>query len=74
MCVIIMAQRALNKLTALQVKKVKLDQEKIIKLSDGGNLYLRVDPNGSKYWIFNYTRPFTGKKMTYHSEHVLKLL
>lgn len=57
-----MVTRAINKLTALQVKKSKPDSEKTIKLSDGGNLYLRIDSNGSKYWIFNYTRPFTGKK------------
>lgn len=57
-----MATRSLNKLTALEVKKAKPDSDKIIKLSDGGNLYLRMDPNGSKYWIFNYTRPFTGKR------------
>ena len=56
-----MATRSLNKLTALEVKKAKPDPEKIIKLSDEGNLYLRMDPHGSKYWIFNYTRPFTGK-------------
>ena len=56
-----MVARAINKLTALQVKKSKPDSENVIKLSDGGSLYLRIDSNGSKYWIFNYTRPSTGK-------------
>ena len=27
-------------------------------LADGQGLYLRVGPNGSKYWIFNYQVPY----------------
>ena len=57
-----MATRGINKLTALQVKKAKANPDKMYKLSDGGNLYLRIDQSGSKYWIFNYTRPFLGKR------------
>jgi len=57
-----MATRGINKLSALQVKKAKPDPDKMYKLSDGGNLYLRIDQSGSKYWIFNYTRPFLGKR------------
>ncbi len=57
-----MATRGINKLSALQVKKAKPDPDKMYKLSDGGNLYLRIDQGGSKYWIFNYTRPFLGKR------------
>ena len=52
-----MAARGINKLTALQVKKAKANPDKMYKLPDGGNLYLRIDSSGSKYWIFNYTRP-----------------
>jgi len=36
-------------------KKANLD--KMYKLPDRGNIYLRIDFNGSKYWIFNYTHP-----------------
>ncbi len=53
-----MTTRGINKLSALQVKKAKSDPNKMYKLSDGGNLYLRIDQSGSKYWIFNYTRHF----------------
>ncbi|WP_171255314.1 Arm DNA-binding domain-containing protein [Acinetobacter sp. SFA] len=49
-------------MTALEVQKAKPDPGKIIKLSDGGNLYFRVDPNRSRYWIFNYSRPYTDKR------------
>lgn len=54
--------RTQNKLTALQIKKLKADPQKSIKIGDGGNLYFRIDPNGSRYWIFNYTRPYTSKR------------
>ncbi len=57
-----MVTRGINKLSVLQVKKAKPDPDKMYKLSDGGNLYLRIDQSGSKYWIFNYTRPFLGKR------------
>lgn len=57
-----MATRTINKLSALQVKKAKPDPKRTYKLSDGGNLYLRVRPNGQKSWLLNYVRPFTGKR------------
>lgn len=57
-----MTARGINKLTALQVKKAKASPDKMYKLPDGGNLYLRIDSSGSKYWIFNYTRPYIGKR------------
>ena len=57
-----MTARGINKLTALQVKKAKANPDKMYKLPDGGNLYLRIDSNGSKYWIFNYTRPYIAKR------------
>jgi len=40
-------------LTDLQVKKVKAT-DKPQKLSDGGGLYLLVQPNGAKYWRLKY--------------------
>ena len=40
-------------LSATQIKNVK-PEEKPIKLSDGGGLYLFVKPAGSKLWRMNY--------------------
>lgn len=54
--------RTQNKLTALAIKKLKAHPQKSIKIGDGGNLYFRIDPNGSQYWIFNYIRPYTSKR------------
>jgi hypothetical protein len=31
-------------------------------LADGGGLALRIKPNGSKYWILNYSRPYNKKR------------
>jgi integrase len=48
-------------LTNTQVKNAK-PNEKEYNLADGDGLALRVKPNGSKIWIFNYTRPYTKKR------------
>ncbi len=48
-------------LTATEVKQAKR-KPKEYNLADGGGLYLRVKPNGTKLWIFNYSRPFTKKR------------
>ena len=48
--------RSKNKLTDLSIKqavKKAKDSTKIIKISDGGGMYLQVQPNGSKYWRMN---------------------
>ncbi|HIG41217.1 MAG: integrase domain-containing protein [bacterium] len=45
-------------LTATEVKQAKA-HEKVYNLYDGGGLCLRVKPNGSKLWLFNYQRPYT---------------
>lgn len=52
---------AIHKLNAKVVESAK-PQEKEYNLSDGGGLALRVKPNGSKFWIFNYTAPVTKKR------------
>lgn len=57
-----MTARGVNKLKVLQVKKAKANPDKMYKLTDGGNLYLRIDASGSKYWIFNYTCPYISKR------------
>lgn len=53
--------RTTNPLTDTEVKKAK-PKEKEYNLADGNGLYLRVKPNGSKLWLFNYTRPYTKKR------------
>ncbi len=41
------------KLSAVAPKNAK-PREKPYKLSDGGGLYLLINPNGSKYWRLKY--------------------
>ena len=48
-------------LTELEVKKAK-PTGKPVKLSDGGGLFLLVQPNGAKYWRMAYR--FAGKQKT----------
>ena len=45
-------------LTNTQVKNAK-PKDKEYSLADGGGLALRIKSNGSRLWIFNYSRPFT---------------
>ncbi|MCM2972905.1 Arm DNA-binding domain-containing protein [Larsenimonas suaedae] len=47
-------------LTAQQVSKSK-PGDKVITLSDGSGLELRISPNGRKGWRFRYVRP-NGKR------------
>lgn len=44
-----------------EVKQAK-PKDKEYNLSDGDGLQLRVKPNGSKLWLFNYLRPITKKR------------
>ncbi len=53
--------RTTKPLTNTEVKQAK-PKEKVYTLSDGGGLQLRVKPNGSKLWLFDYKRPFTKKR------------
>lgn len=46
-------------LNAKKVDNAK-GKEKTYKLSDGGGLYLQVEPNGSRYWRLKYR--FGGKE------------
>lgn len=48
-------------LNATQVSQAKV-KEKVYNLADGHGLYLRVKPNGTKLWIFNYHKPYTKKR------------
>ena len=48
-------------LTDMEVKKAKAT-DKPVKLTDGGGLFLLVQPNGAKYWRFAYR--FVGKQKT----------
>ena len=47
---------AKRKLTDLSIKQAILkakDSTKTVKISDGGGMYLQIQPNGSKYWRMN---------------------
>ena len=44
------AVKPTNQLTELSIKQAK-PKEKQYKLTDGEGMYLRVYPNGSKYWL-----------------------
>ncbi|GHE20401.1 Arm DNA-binding domain-containing protein [Halomonas urumqiensis] len=54
-----MSYRQTNKLTATVVRNAK-PRDKTYRLSDGGGLYLKVTPNGRKYWRLKYR--FHGKE------------
>jgi len=53
--------RTTKRLTNTEVKQAK-PKEKEYNLADGDGLALRVKPNGSKLWLFNYYRPYTKKR------------
>lgn len=53
--------RVSKPLTDTEIRQAK-PRDKEYSLADGKNLYLRVIPNGGKYWILNYYRPGTGKR------------
>ncbi len=55
--------RTTKPLTNTEVKQAK-PKEKVYTLSDGGGLQLRIKPNGSKLWLFDYFRPYTKKRTT----------
>ncbi|MFT6164481.1 MAG: integrase [Zhongshania aliphaticivorans] len=50
-----------RQLTSTEIKLAK-PKDKEYNLADGRGLYLRVKPNGSKLWLFNYTRPIAKKR------------
>jgi len=53
--------RITTPLTNTEVKQAK-PKAKEYNLADGEGLQLRVKPNGSKLWLFNYSRPYTKKR------------
>lgn len=53
--------RQTTSLTATQIKQAK-PKEKEYSLADGDGLFLRIRPNGSKSWMFNYYVPITKKR------------
>ena len=50
-----------NSLNRYGDKKAK-PKEKEYSLCDGYGLLLRIKPNGSKLWLFNYIRPILGTR------------
>jgi integrase len=53
--------RKTTQLTNTEVKQAK-PRDKEYSLADGEGLYLRIKPNGSKLWLFNYQHPVTKKR------------
>jgi hypothetical protein len=51
----------MGKLTATEVKQAKPGQ-KLLKLADGGGMYLQIHPNGARYWRYDYR--YAGKRKT----------
>ena len=54
-----MSKNAMEKLSALEIKKAK-PKDKTYKLADGGGLYLQISPDGGMYWRYQYR--FLGKQ------------
>ena len=59
--VLLKMARVTKPLTHTEVKQAK-PKGKEFNLVDGDGLALRVKPNGSKLWVFNYFRPYTKKR------------
>ena len=53
--------RITKPLSSTEVKNAK-PKEKEYTLRDGGGLYLRITPTGSRIWLFDYYRPITKKR------------
>ncbi len=53
--------RTTRPLTNTEVKQARA-KDKEYNLADGGGLALRIKPNGSKLWLFNYSRLYTKKR------------
>ena len=53
--------RKTTPLSPTEVKSAK-QKDKACKLIDGDGLSLRVKPNGTKSWLFDYYTPFTKKR------------
>ncbi len=53
--------KTVTPLSATQVKNSK-PASKVQKIADGGGLYLKIKPTGSKSWVFEYSRPYTKRR------------
>ena len=53
--------RIVRPLSDTEVKNAR-PKAKEYNLADGRGLYLRVKPNGTKSWLFNYSRPYTRQR------------
>jgi len=54
--------RTTKPLTDTQARQAKAKDKEYQPLGDGKGLHLRVKPNGSKLWTFNYLKPYTKKR------------
>jgi hypothetical protein len=58
-------KRTLNRLTTRQVETIK----KPGRHADGGNLYLKITPDGSRRWVFMYALAGKQREMGLGSAH-----
>jgi integrase len=65
----VVAARTLHRLTALKVQRAKAPG----MYSDGGSLYLRIAPGGSKQWVFRYALHGRLRDMGLGPTHTLDL-
>lgn len=56
-----MMARATSPLSDTKIKNTK-PTDKQFALYDGNGLQLRIMPNGTKSWLFNYIHPITKKR------------
>lgn len=54
--------RTTKPLTDTEIKSAK-PKDSVYNLADGKGLYLKIKPSGYKVWIFNYTKPYTKKRV-----------
>jgi Arm domain-containing DNA-binding protein len=52
-------KRTINRLSARQAETLK----KLGRHADGGNLYLKITPDGSRRWVFMYLRDGKQREM-----------
>ncbi|MCW8834283.1 MAG: integrase, partial [Colwellia sp.] len=52
--------RTTKPLTNTEVSKAQ-PKDKEYNLADGDRLALRIKPQGSKLWVFNYSQPYINK-------------
>jgi hypothetical protein len=67
---------SIQKLTALKIERAAPGRRKAGKtryLGDGGGLYLRVSPSGTRAWVFRYKTGTRTREMGLGPLHIVSL-